>query len=390
MVAPTIDPSQFNDQQKRAVELALEWYRGWVDGLHRKQVFFLAGFAGTGKTTVARHIADLFSAGSQTKVEFIAPTGKAASRLRQKGCTNAKTMHQFIYNVRGEDEEGEPIFVGKTVLDSYPRAVLLDEASMVGAYDLSNLKSHNLPILALGDIGQLPPVKAQQVFNEHNMDVLLDQIERNAGNIARASMFVRQGKQLPFREYEDVKVRPGRPTDNDLMAHIDANSQILAAYHNTREDINRRVRQIMGYTNDLPQIGEKIVCRFNQHAHNIMNGEQGIVIGYDDIPTYELEDNEMDGMQYVTYESLTYGGQRRAKFNPACFYMGDANIEIRRDAMKGVGAWDYGACLTIHSAQGSEWDNVLMMDERMRSVPYEKLAYTGITRAISHLQLMRA
>lgn len=383
--------NDFNDEQKRAVEMAVDWYKGWQDRRHRQQVFRLAGYAGTGKTTVARTIADMCSGGAGSRVEFIAPTGKAASRLRQKGCHGARTMHQFIYNVRGEDENGEPIFVSKGALDYKPCLIGLDEGSMVGEYDLSNIERHGIPILMLGDIGQLPPVKAKQVFHADNIDVLLETIERNTGNIVRASMFVRQGKRLPFREYEDVRVRPGSCPDDELMAHLDADSQMLAAYHTTRRALNVRARQLLGHQNQMmPQVGEKLVCRFNQHDHGIMNGEQGIVIDFSDIPSHEIDEDEMPGMQYIHYESLTYPGVRRkAKFNPLCFQAGAEFDDVRNEALKMPGAWDFGYCLTIHASQGSEWKRVMMMDEWMRGVPYEQLAYTGITRAIEQLTMYR-
>src|SRR5579872_2854359 len=195
-----VTEADFNDQQKAAITAAVEWYKGWRDKRHKKQVFFLAGFAGTGKTTVARFIAALCAA--EHRVVFIAPTGKAASRLRQKGCKHAKTMHQFIYNVRGEDEEGDPIFVGKGSLEESPLLVVCDEVSMIGDYDNKQLMSHGIPILALGDIGQIPPVKASAAYTEENVDFLLTDIMRQEAdsNIVRASMFVRSGKRLPVRE----------------------------------------------------------------------------------------------------------------------------------------------------------------------------------------------
>src|ERR1700753_1460163 len=59
-------------------------------------VFRLFGFAGTGKTTLARHIAD----GVHGEVKFAAFTGKAALVMRNKGCDNASTIHSLIYRAR--------------------------------------------------------------------------------------------------------------------------------------------------------------------------------------------------------------------------------------------------------------------------------------------------
>lgn len=386
-----VTAEDLNDEQRGAIDKAWSWYKRVKDGSSRRLIFRLGGYAGTGKTTIAQMIADLCTGGSaNTRTQYIAPTGKAASRLRQKGCDNAQTMHQFMYRPVGEDEEGEIMFASKASLDYRPSLIIMDESSMVGDRDLTRLMDYEIPLLCLGDIGQLPPVKDRQVFHARNLDVLLEQIERNAGNIVRASMFVRQGNRLPFREYEDVRVRPGKPTDDQIMEHIAEEGQMLSAYHSTRHGLNTRARNIMGHSGKMmPQIGEKLVCRFNQHGHGIMNGEQGILLGFEEIPEHAMEDDDLPGMQYIRYKSLTYGKEYRAKFNPMCFNTGSDFVDARAEAMKKPGAWDFGYCLTIHSSQGSEWEKVLMMDELMRGVPYEQLAYTGITRAISRLTMYR-
>lgn len=375
---------EFNDQQNSAIEQAVNWYKGWQDRAHRKQVFFLAGFAGTGKTTIANTIAGRCVPGH--RVVYIAPTGKAASRLRQKGCKNAKTLHQFIYNVRGEDEDGDPIFVSKGALEETPLLIVLDEASMIGEWDQRKLLEHNIPVLALGDIGQVPPVKAVAAYTEANVDVLLTDIERTDAdsNIVRASMFVRAGKRLPVREYDDVRVRE-RYTDSDLVEHAGEDAQIICSFNKTRIAMNTRVRTALGFKGDLPNIGEKVVCTFNQHGFNFMNGEQGIVIGFGTIPDAEREDDDEIGMTIVL-KSLTDGKTRTVKFNPLSF---DRNFEVRTEAQKSVGGFDYGFALTVHKSQGNEWDKVFVFEEIMRGNDYAKMMYTAITRAVKRLTIIR-
>jgi len=380
--APAI---QFNAEQLNAIAEAVHWFKGWHMKKHRKQAFFLAGFAGTGKTTVAQEIARQISAFLARSVEatviFIAPTGKAASRLRQKGCKGARTMHQVIYNVRGEDEDGEPIFIGKGVLDEMPRLFILDEASMVGEHDNRQLLGHGVPVLALGDFGQVDPVRDAGVYVEGKEDVLLQTIERNAGNIVRASMFVRKGNRLPPREYDDVKVYKRYPKIDELVRHSGEDGQIICCYNNTREETNARVRKALGYSGPLPQVGEKVVCMFNQHGYNFMNGEQGIVIDYEEIPEEDRdEQGEDEGKMLIRLKSLTNGKEILVKFNPASF---SEDEDIRKSAQKTPGGFDFGYALTTHKAQGSEWPYVLVIEEFLGN--YAKIAYTQITRAITHL-----
>ena len=380
-----ITEADFNGQQKHVIAEAVAWYKGWQDRKHRKQVFFLAGFAGTGKTTVAKFIAALCA--PEHRVVFIAPTGKAASRLRQKGCKLAKTMHQFIYNIRGEDEEGDPIFIGKGVLEETPLLVVCDEVSMIGEYDNKQLLSHGIPVLALGDIGQIPPVKAAAAYTEANVDVLLTDIMRQEAesNIVRASMFVRNGSRLPLREYADVRVRAAL-TNQDYIDHAGEDGQVICSFNNTRTRTNTRMRSLLGFSGDLPQVGEKIVCTFNQHGYGIMNGEQGIVFGYREVGSEERDDSD-DCTMVVDLKSLTDGKRRTAKFNPLSF---DRDYEVRTAAMKSIGGFDYGYALTIHKSQGSEWNKVLIIEEMMRGSDYSKMMYTAITRAIEQVTILRS
>lgn len=373
-----------NDQQVVAINSAVSWYKGYKARSHRRQTFCLAGYAGTGKTSIAKVISELCCTMEWTA--FIAPTGKAASRLRFKGCPQAQTLHQFVYNVRGENEDGEPIFIAKGDLNDRPRLIVLDEASMVGGYDAEKLLSHGIPVLALYDPGQLDPVKAAIYFTEQMADVLLDQIERNAGAIVRGSMFVRQGKRLPCREYEDCLIHDGNISDADLLTFLGDDGVILASYNNTRRAMNNRARRILGYEGNLPMPGEKVVCTSNQHGYNIMNGEQGIVIGFEDLPESDEHDDDPDGLLILNFRSLTDGKIRKAKFNPLSF---SDDFETRESAQKSKGGFDFGYALTVHKSQGSEWMRVFIVEELLRGVSYAKMMYTAITRAIKFLRIQR-
>ena len=78
---------------------ALKAVKVWLNG-GDKQVFRLFGYAGTGKTTLARHFAE----GIEGSTLFGAYTGKAAYVLRQKGCPAATTIHSLIYHPRDKSQ----------------------------------------------------------------------------------------------------------------------------------------------------------------------------------------------------------------------------------------------------------------------------------------------
>jgi exodeoxyribonuclease-5 len=376
----------FTEEQQAAIQAIKSWYTAFRAGLTRKQTFFLTGYAGTGKTTIARAAAEE-CVPNHRSIAYIAPTGKAAARLRDKGCEGARTLHSFAYNPRGEDEEGDPIFHEKDALDILPLLVVMDEASMVGEYDFNAVSRHGIPILALGDLGQLPPVKAPYSLTPDHVDFELTQILRQKAesNIIRAAGFVRQGKTLPDREYDDVRVRTGSADLDMLMEHSGEDAQILVSYNNTRVAINRRVREKLGFADSpIPQIGEKVMCTFNQHKHGMMNGEQGIIIKFEDVPEYDIGANEPEDMMYVFLRSLTDGKTRKVKFNPASF---SDDGEVAKEAVKAIGGFAYGYACTVHKSQGSEWPNVLVIDEPMGDVA--KLRYTAYTRAATRLTVYR-
>ena len=66
-----------------------------------KPVFQLAGFAGTGKTTLAKHLAATVNG----PVYFAAYTGKAAHVLSKSGATNVSTIHKLIYTPKDKSQQ---------------------------------------------------------------------------------------------------------------------------------------------------------------------------------------------------------------------------------------------------------------------------------------------
>ena len=123
---------QFSPQQDDALKAVGNWLR---DG--GQQIFRLFGYAGTGKTTLAKH----FASHVDGTVQFAAFTGKAAQVLRSKGAKNARTIHSLIYRPRGEetveDEEKGTSRVSPTFTlnrqspIAKAKLIVVDECSMV-------------------------------------------------------------------------------------------------------------------------------------------------------------------------------------------------------------------------------------------------------------------
>lgn len=391
-MALKITKEMLNEGQKHALVKVVAWYRSRIgkDRYNTKPYFFLAGYAGTGKTTVASLAVE--SCVLPHQAVYIAPTGKAASRLRKKGCKGAMTFHQFLYVLAtdgSEDEDSDLEFSIRGALKGErPKLIVLDEGSMVSEEQIKDLLSLGIPVLVLGDTGQVEPVNGSPYFVEGKEDVLLTDIERNKGNIVRASFFVRTGNRLPAREYEDVKVYNRRPTVADYFDHAGEDSIILCSYNNTRQKVNAMIRAKFGRTGPMPEIGEKVICTFNQREYDVMNGEVFILQEMKRCPDSQLSPGEdPEFVKLAILRDPEDGEIRQAKMNLSCFLGIDE--KERNKSMKSQGGFDFGYALTIHKSQGSEWPRVLLVEEYMKSCPYRKLIYTGITRAKSHLTMFR-
>ena len=137
-------------QQEAALKAVAEWLKRG-----EPQLFRLFGYAGTGKTTLARKIAEDIDGG----VAFAASTGKAALVLRSKGCKEARTIHSLIYRLRETDTQELTFVLNEDSAVTKSSLVIIDECSMVDAELGRDLLSFGKPVLVLGDPAQLPPVK---------------------------------------------------------------------------------------------------------------------------------------------------------------------------------------------------------------------------------------
>ena len=117
----------FSPHQDAALTAVDAWLKSKPGRNSSPQVFRLFGYAGTGKTTLARHIAD----GVDGKVLYAAFTGKAASVMRSKGCTGASTIHSLIYKPRESGEEIPSFDLWDEAPASKAKLIVIDECSMV-------------------------------------------------------------------------------------------------------------------------------------------------------------------------------------------------------------------------------------------------------------------
>ena len=176
---------QLNEKQQLAISMAADWY-----AKQNTQIFKMAGYAGTGKTTVATTIARTLEA--DDNILFCAFTGKAACVMRQKGMPG-QTIHSAIYDYETvtDPQTGKKRIVHHLKPYLPYKLIVVDEASMVGTEVAKDLLSFQVPILAIGDPGQLPPVGDRYSDLLRGPDIILDEIMRQDGG-NRIPLFAQQ------------------------------------------------------------------------------------------------------------------------------------------------------------------------------------------------------
>jgi exodeoxyribonuclease-5 len=345
----------WSPQQQRALSAVAAWLRD-PDG---QQVFRLFGYAGTGKTTLVKHIAE----GVVGKVLFAAFTGKAAHVMRERGCPDASTIHHLIYRFISE-QDGRPHFVlDPTSKLHSAQLLILDEASMVDEVIGRDLLSFGTPILVVGDPGQLPPVNGSGFLTADNPDVMLTEIHRQAldNPIIRMSMTVRTGGRLEPGNYGNSRVITGGDID------YRAADQVLVGRNVTRRASNNVQRTERGMSGPYPLVGDKLVCLRNDHGRGLLNGS-----------TWRVDQMERCCEDISLVLRPENGGSAiAATTHIKCF---DGN-KLERWQQLEYDEFDFGYALTVHKAQGSQWDNVVLIDEsRCFGEDQARWLYTGITR----------
>lgn len=343
------------------------------------QVFRLFGFAGTGKTTLAKEMA----ANIDGQVVFAAFTGKAALALKKKGCDNAGTIHGLIYKPVEDPVTGITEF--KLNHDSpaaYAKLIIIDEVSMVGEELAQDLLSYGTKILVLGDPAQLPPVKGEGFFINAEPDMLLTEIHRQAAEnpIIRMSMDVREGRGLTPGQYGDSIVVRRADVDKDFIREqVLAADQVLCGLNKSRQSFNVRIRELKGLRGFVPwqpACGDRLVCLKNDRVKGLLNGGLWTVHKFTKPSSSTRIELRLSSLDYDDAQQLDV-------LVPMQFFNGtDGEMDWREKRRSDQ--FTYGWALTCHKAQGSAWDNVMLFDES--AVFRESAAnwlYTGITRAAS-------
>lgn len=353
---------------------ALKRVSTWLRDDSAPQVFRLFGWAGTGKSSLARHLGQ-----DVRNVKYAAFTGKAAQVMRRMGCRGASTIHSLIYTLVSE-KEGEPHFA----LDPESEAsaadlIVIDEVSMVDETLGKDLLSFGTKVLVLGDPFQLPPIQGAGFFTEADPDVMLTEIHRQARDnpIIRMSMDIREGGYLERGRYGESRVISRADVDRAEVLEAD---QVLVGRNRTRTEYNDRLRELKQLPHRQPVAGDKLVCLRNNPQKRLLNGQLWTV----------NEVKKKAGNRY----SLRLDPEEPGMKAPArvvthqAFFSGEED-QLSWPERRAYDEFTFGYCLTVHKAQGSQWDHVYLFDESfVFREERRRWLYTGVTRAAEQVTVV--
>ena len=181
---------------------------------------------------------------------------------------------------------------------------------------------------------------------------------------------------------EVFKLSWNNPKCQHIWNNIDYSNndlQVLCGFNTTRVKLNNVIRTKLNYTQKAPYPNEKIICLANNYFTNIMNGQIGKVIWLIPIDEGYRITLDIDGDIYECDVSNRCFGEVNYKLYNSNKKKKEYNFEN-----KNLSFFDYGYTISVHKSQGSEWDKVIMFEQRSRhwdDVYYTKWLYTGITRS---------
>lgn len=400
----------------------LSTFTSWLLDKQRKQFITLGGYAGTGKSTLIAILRGQLESdleirkalnpnldGKPTnpakpserrllKVAFCSFTGKAARVLKSK-LLEAKslypqdsvgTIHSLIYAPVVNEVTGE-IIDWKRKNSLQADLIILDEASMVDKRIWADLLEYGLPILAVGDHGQLPPISGE--FNllarpQLRLEKIYRQAEANP--IVEVAQLARTTGEIPAQKFGPGVVKytrkdeDGQSTLTEILENYTPETLVLCGYNTTRIKLNQYIRSTQGFDSPLPQAGDRVICLRNNHKKKIFNGMLGRLrtIQEDDDTWYYAEVEFDDELEI--YKGLI----AKAQFNSTGLVSADGQRQagglFRGDL------FDFGYALTVHKAQGSQARRVVLFAERFKQQTEEmwrRWLYTGVTRAEEELYI---
>lgn len=375
----------------------------------------LGGYAGTGKTTCLGVFRQFLNQSlPDWNVAFASYTGKAARVLHQSlkqskalyKDDHVGTLHSLLYApVVGDNQQ----IVSWERKKSIPyNLIVIDEASMVDYQLWQDVRAFGIPIIAVGDHGQLPPIHGS--FNLMERPVLkLEAIHRQAADnpIIQLSLQARTTGVIEPGSY-GTGVKKFSREDYQAQEFVDGQMQqfstdmlVLCGYNHTRVQLNNAIRLAQGFESPDPQPKDRVICLRNNRDKDIYNGMLGTIQHitqesdqwyYAEI-TLDAEEHLYSG--YIAIDQFNAKQTlEREQLVLQADLVGPQPEETKKKKVKTLplgDVFDFGYAITVHKAQGSQAKKVLLFEERFKQMDdamWKRWLYTAVTRAESELYII--
>lgn len=359
-------------------------------------VTIITGGPGTGKTTIIKAIVYLFQHLYKAKVEdiaLLAPTGRAAKKMMETTGLKSYTVHRYL----GWDKEANKFSINE-YNPNQEKYIIVDEVSMLDTILMSALLKgikRDVKLVLVGDYYQLPSVGQGQVLKDLIDTDIIDVVKLNclyrqnedsyipilASEIKEKDLnehFMNKKDDYNFIVAENDKVIPTilYIVESAMKkGYTDKEIQVLAPMYKSINGIDRLNKYLQLLFNPPSsdkneiilteityRVGDKVLQLVNDPDNNVYNGDLGYISDIIDSKKSFSKKNEI---------IVDYDGNKVT-------YTPDKYINIR-----------HGYAISIHKAQGSEFPMVIMpIVNNFNRMLYNKLIYTGVTRAKSSLMIV--
>lgn len=313
----------------------------------------ITGGPGVGKTTVLRGILHIILKRKQKPV-LCAPTGKAAKRMKEATSYNASTIHRLLGWSEGEFEHNQKNPLSGTVL-------IVDESSMIDTWLMNSLlnAAGNMQVILVGDADQLPSVGPGNVLHdiiESNCVPVthLNHIHRQKENSSIVEMAhqINEGKMPDLSNKKDFTfiecTSVSQAQSEAVQATLVNQSQVLTPVHRSSvgtDSLNAILSSCLNPDGESVREGERplrtgdrVMQTRNDYSKGVFNGDSG---------------------KLLTKNIVMFDGEKKE--------------------FKELGSIEESYAITIHKAQGSEYDEAVIIMPKCR-MNYRNLLYTAITR----------
>jgi exodeoxyribonuclease V alpha subunit len=347
-------------------------------------VSLLTGGPGTGKS---RTVSAIVALCAQAELELVlaAPTGRAAKRLEELAGHPASTIHRLL-----GARPGMPDFSYHADNPLGADLVVVDEASMLDAElaaALISAISSSAHLVIVGDPAQLPSIGPGRVLGDlidsgtvPVTELLTLYRQHEGGAIARLATAVRAG-ELPVVDDPDheVVVVPAQHAADGARRVV----QLVVDSIPRVFDVSGAELQVVTPVHGGPAGTQAL----NRELKKVLNPGTGTVRGFDVGDRVVATANHMDAspVGYANGEVGTVVSAADKKLRVA-FTGGESDV-----SGKALGDLLHGWAITVHRAQGSEWDAVVaVLPPEAGAMLSRPLVYTALTRARKHLSVVHA